>query len=141
MQVTQLDALTYVGPQITFADMAGLAGLGVKTIIVARPEGEDGDQPEISTIRNAAEDYDIVVHQIPVVPGCLADDQVLTFGTIKSAVDHPVFAYCRSGMRATSLWALNAAARGGSIDDILLAAGNANYDLRPLAPRLSASAA
>jgi len=141
MQVTQLDALTYVGPQIAVADMAGLAGLGVKTIIVARPEGEDGDQPEISTIRNAAEDYDIVVHQIPVVPGCLAEDQVLTFSTIKSAVDHPVFAYCRSGMCATSLWALNAAARGGSIDDILLAAGNANYDLRPLALRLSSSAA
>ena len=52
----------------------------------------------------------------------------------------PVFAYCRSGMRATALWALHQAKIGQSVDEILAAAKSAGHDLTALAPRLSAAA-
>jgi sulfide:quinone oxidoreductase len=140
MQITQLDALTYVGPQISIADIESLKRLGIRIIVVARPEGEAGDQPEISAIREAANTFGITVHQIPVIPGNITDDDVRAFGAVTADVSHPVFAYCRSGMRASSLWALNAAARGRSLEDILRATSNANHDLTALTPRLDAYA-
>jgi sulfide:quinone oxidoreductase len=52
----------------------------------------------------------------------------------------PIFAYCRSGMRATALWALHQAQFGQSVDDILAAAKSAGHDLTALTPRLSTAA-
>ena len=136
MQITQLDALTYVGPQITAADMGSLRQLKVGTVIVARAEGETGDQPAISVIREAADAFGIAVHQIPVVSGNITDDDVRTYAALIAGTDTPIFAYCRSGMRATSLWALNAAKVGHAPDDILRVARDANFDLSALTPRL-----
>lgn len=140
MQITQLDALNYVGPQISVADMEDLKLLQIRTVIVARPEGETADQPTISTLRTAADALGITVHQIPVVSGNISDDDVRAYGAITSAAGHPVFAYCRSGMRATSLWALTAAKQGQSLDEILLRAKAAGFDLSALAGRLAAQA-
>lgn len=141
MQMSQLDAHTYVGPQISVADLADIAALGVRTIIVARPEGEEIGQPKISDIREAADAFGIRVHHIPVISGNMTDDDVSAFDAATTGTTHPVLAYCRSGMRAASLWALSAAAKGRSRHSILLAARNANYDLSNLSPRLVASAA
>jgi sulfide:quinone oxidoreductase len=137
MQITQLDALTYVGPQISAATMADLRHLKIGTIIVARPEGETDDQPSISDIREAADAFGITVHQIPALPGNITDDDVLAYCAITSGTDHPVFTYCRSGMRATSLWALRAAQQGAAPDEILRTAKDANFDLTALASRLA----
>lgn len=137
MQITQIDALTYVGPQIAVADMGDLSRLKVGTIVVTRPEYETKDQPTIAAIREAADAVGITVHQIPVVPGSITDDDVRAYGAIISGTDRPVLAYCRSGLRATSLWALNAAMQGLAPDDVLQAARNANFDLSALAPRLA----
>jgi len=141
MQFTQLDALTYVGKQISVANLNDLKRMNVNTVVVARPEGETTDQPTISELRGAAEALGITVHQIPVVPGNIADADVRAFRAIASEVDHPVFAYCRSGMRATSLWALSAAEQGQSPDEILRMAKAAGFDLTPLLARLSVNAA
>ena len=141
MQFTQLDALTYVGKQISVANLNDLKRMNVKTVIVARPEGETADQPAISELRDAAEALGITVHQIPVVPGNIADADVRAFRAIASEADHPVFAYCHSGMRATSLWALNAVERGQSPNEILRMAKAAGFDLIPLVARLSVNAA
>lgn len=141
MEITQLDALTYVGPQISVANLDDLKRLNVKTVIVARPEGETADQPAISAVRAAADALGITVHQIPVVPGKISDDDVRTYAAITSGAGHPVFAYCRSGMRATSLWALSAAEQGQSPDEILRMAKAAGFDLTALADRLAAKAA
>jgi sulfide:quinone oxidoreductase len=141
MQFTQLDALTYVGSQISAANLNDLKQLNVKTVIVARPEGETADQPAISDLRDAADALGITVHQIPVVPGNIADADVRAFRAIASEATHPVFACCRSGMRATSLWALSAAEQGQSPDEILRMAKAAGFDLTPLLARLSVNAA
>ncbi len=141
MQIKQLDALTYVGPQISIADLNDLKRLNVKTVIVARPEGETADQPAISDLCHAANALGINVHQIPVVPGNISDADVRAFGAITSEAGHPVFAYCRSGMRATWLWALSAAERGQSPGEILRMAHAAGFDLSTVAERLATNAA
>ena len=108
---------------------------------MARPEGETADQTAISEVRDAADALGINVHQIPVVPGNIADADIRAFHAIASEADHPVFAYCRSGMRAASLWALSAAEQGQSPDEILRMAKSAGFDLTPLLARLSVNAA
>jgi sulfide:quinone oxidoreductase len=140
MKITQLDERTYVGPQISDADLGELQRLKIGTIIVARPEGETSDQPSIAALRMAAKEHGIAVHQIPVVPGSITDDHMRAYGAIAEEADLPVFACCRSGMRAASLWALNKAANGHPPDEILRAASKANHDLSVLAPRLAENA-
>ena len=141
MQFTQLDAMTYVGKQISVANLNDLKRMNVKTVIVARPEGETADQPAISELRDAAEALGITVHQIPIVPGNISDADVFAFRAITSEAGHPVFAYCRSGMRATSLWALSAVEQGQSPDKILRMAHAAGFDLTAVAARLATNAA
>ena len=51
----------------------------------------------------------------------------------------PVLAFCRTGMRSTTLWALQAAAAMTAID-ILDRAAAAGYDLSALGTRLRARA-
>ena len=141
MQITQLDAQTYVGPQISITNFNDLKRLNVKTVVVARPEGETADQTAISEVRDAADALGITVHQITVVQGNIADADVRAFRAIASEATHQVFACCRSGMRATSLWALSAAEQGQSPDEILRMAKAAGFDLTPLLARLSVNAA
>lgn len=141
MQISQLDALTYVGPQISIGDLNELKRLKIRTVIVVRPEGESIDQPTIYKIHSAADALGITVHQIPVVPGEISDNDLRAFDKIRLEADHAVFAYCRSGMRATTLWALNAAKQGKSSDEILRMTTAAGFDLSALADRLSAQVA
>ena len=141
MQFTQLDALTYVGKQISAANLNDLKRMNFKSVMVARPEGEAAYQPTISELRDAAEALGITVHQIPVVPGNISDADVFAFRAITSEAGHPVFAYCRSGMRATSLWALSAVEQGQSPDKILRMAHAAGFDLTAVAARLATNAA
>ena len=140
MQITQLDALTYVGPQISIANLGNLRRFKIDTIIVARPEDETDDQPAISALREAADALGIMVHQIPVVPGNITNNDVLAYAAIVSKTDRPVFAYCRSGMRATSLWALNVAQQGQAHEEILQTANSAGFDLTSVAARLVTNA-
>ena len=141
MQIIQLDTQIYVGPQIWASDMATLNRMKIGTIIVARPEGETADQPTISAIREAADTFGIAIHQLPIVPGNITDDDVRAYSAITTKAEGPVLAYCRSGMRAASLWALGAARQGQTPDEILRIATNANFDLSALAPRLAANVA
>ncbi|MFT5797882.1 MAG: sulfide:quinone oxidoreductase [Candidatus Azotimanducaceae bacterium] len=141
MKIMQLDALTYVGPQISLSDITELKSRGVCKIIVTRPECETDDQPAISDITRVANAIGIEVHQIPVVSGFITDEDASAFGAFAALTSGPIFAYCRSGMRATSLWALHQAKTGKSANSILHAAQAAGYDLSPLSPRLAINSA
>jgi len=83
---------------------------------------------------------EIAAHYLPIVPGQVSDAQIAEFADMVSKSTGPIFAYCRSGMRATALWALYQAQFGQSVDDILAVAKSAGHDLTALTPRLSAAA-
>ena len=68
-----------------------------------------------------------------------SDAQIGAFCDAMGGCGKPALAFCKSGMRATSLWALSQAGKL-TTDEILRQAGACGYDLTPLAPRIEARA-
>jgi sulfide:quinone oxidoreductase len=68
---------------------------------------------------------------IPVISGQLQQAQVQAFTTALSEMSAPVLAFCRTGARSSTLWALHVA---GTADAILASASAAGYDLSALRP-------
>ena len=133
--VPGLDITTQVTPQ-AIAD-AKAAGFGA--IINARPDREEPGQPSSAELEAAAKAAGLDYHHIPVIPGQFSDAQVDAFCDALDGCEKPALAFCKSGMRATSLWALSQAGKRPT-DEILREAAACGYDLKPLAPRIEARA-
>jgi sulfide:quinone oxidoreductase len=126
-----------VSEQITAADVQTIAQLGFKSIVCHRPDGEGADQPSARDIEAQALAAGLAfVHQ-PVETGKVRPEQGVAFGDLMQTLPHPVLAYCRSGTRSTTLWALSQPAHV-STADIVATAAQAGYDLsawvRPTRP-------
>jgi len=140
MDVKQVTPFLSVSPQISEADLSVLKSLGFRTIINNRPDGEEDRQPSAQSLEQAARaqglDY---IHQ-PIVPGQISEDDISAFAKALGSVQGPVLAFCRTGTRAISLWALSEA---WHLDpqSLLHTAKGAGYDLSGLADRLSGRAA
>ncbi len=127
-----------VSPQIRPQDASVLASLGFRSVIINRPDGESDDQPGWEAVRDAAGDAGLQVRYLPVVPGKLTDADVEAFRRTLAELPAPALAYCRTGTRSTTLWALSQAGHL-SADAILKTAKSAGYDLSNLAERLKAA--
>ena len=98
-------------PQIQPADLSEIAALGFKTVINARPDGEEGAaQPTSAAIEAAAKAAGLDYAHIPVVPGQITPAHAQQFAGLLKNHPGPVFAFCRSGARAVSLYQLANAA-------------------------------
>ena len=106
-----------------------------KTIINNRPDGEEQGQATSAQLEEAARKAGLDYVHIPVIPGQIGDDQVARFAEALAARPGHTLAFCRTGTRSASLWALSQAGTKGS-DEILEAAKDAGYDLTALKPRL-----
>lgn len=125
-----------VAGQISAEDTAEIAAQGFRSIICNRPDGEGADQPVSAEIREAAERAGLEMRYLPVVSGKVSDADVDAFGAALEELPKPVLAYCRSGTRSTTLWALSQA-DSRSLDEIVGAAGRAGYDLSGVAARIA----
>jgi sulfide:quinone oxidoreductase len=128
MEIKRISPFLSVSPQIYAAHVERLAEQGFKTIINNRPDNETDDQPLVDELSAEAARHGIEFISIPVIPGELTEQNVKEFGDAMSRVTGPVLAYCRSGMRSTSLWALYEARHMGS-DAIIEFASTIGYDL------------
>jgi len=91
-------------PQIQPADLPEIAAFGFKTVINARPDGEEGAaQPTSAAIEAAAKAAGLNYAHIPVVPGQITPAHGKQFAELLKNNPGPVFAFCRSGARAVSL--------------------------------------
>lgn len=124
---------------VTPEELPALAGQ-FGTIINNRPDAEEAGQPSSSEIEAAARKLGLDYVHIPVVPGQIDDEQVARFANALSEKPGPKLAFCRSGQRAASLWALSQAGTR-SADEIIDAAKSAGYDICALRPRLDEAAA
>lgn len=125
-----------VAPQLTAGDMREVAAAGYKTVIANRPDGESPGQTSLAAARAAAEAAGLAFVAIPFAGG---PNMPLVEETMKAlaGAEGPVLAYCRSGTRSITIWALAQAAAGKAApDDILAQAESAGYDLTPLKPTL-----
>ncbi len=139
MNLKKVSPRFFVSEQISPNDLGLAAAQGIKTIICNRPDHETAGQPEAQTVAAAAADFGIDFINMPVASGRVTDDDVANFATAYKTVQGPILAYCRSGMRCTTLWALTEAALL-DINIILSTAQDAGYDLTGLRPRLEARA-
>jgi sulfide:quinone oxidoreductase len=140
MDLRKLDETLTVSPQITLEQIPGLAEQGYRTLISNRPDGEEPGQPAAAALAAMAERHGMSFVHIPVVGGSIGDGDVEAFAKAVSAGRGAVHAFCRTGTRSATLWALSQAA-SRSTDELLDVASRAGYDLASLRPRLEQKAA
>jgi len=94
-----------VAPQLSPADMAAVAAAGFKSVIINRPDYEEGPtQPASAEVMEAARTVGLAVEYQPVVSGAMTPEDVRTFASLLQRLPAPVLAYCRSGTRCTKLF-------------------------------------
>tara|TARA_R110000787_G_scaffold26154_1_gene73270 strand:+ start:9552 stop:11258 length:1707 start_codon:yes stop_codon:yes gene_type:complete len=130
-----ISPLLSVAGQLAPSDMARAKAAGFGAIVINRPDGEAGGQPSHTDIAAAAEAEGLKVHYIPIEPGKITEADIAAFDDILNSAPPPVLAYCRTGTRSTTLWALTEAGKS-STAAILNAAKKAGYDLTNLRDRL-----
>ena len=116
-----------MSPQITSADVAALKSAGFRTIICNRPDGESPDQPLFAEIEMAAQRAGVNIHYLPVEPGEVTEQQMHEFDALLQSKPTPTVAYCRTGIRSATIWALSQAGKLPAAD-ILAMTKKAGYD-------------
>jgi uncharacterized protein (TIGR01244 family) len=135
IQPKPLSDEVFITPQPQLDELKSLAQAGFRSVIGNRPDDEDSDQPRWSEIERAAREAGMEARHIPVVPGAIGRDDVARFAAALQELPKPILAFCRSGGRAASLWAL---AQPGSVstEDIINRAAAAGCDLSQMRGRL-----
>lgn len=133
-----------VASQLETDDIVRAAAEGFRTIISNRPDGEAPGQPSVSEIKAAAEAAGLTFRAIPFSGLPPAPAVVMETAQALDEANGPVLAYCRTGNRSISAWALAQALAGSHTpDEIIALAQKAGYDLsgargalETLAPRV-----
>lgn len=137
METKALTPTVQVAAQVQPGEMAALAATGCRAVICNRPDGEAPDQPAFAEIGRACRAEGMEAHYLPVVSGKVSDADAEAFGALLERLPKPALAYCRTGTRSATLWALAEASRGRQLPVILAAARGAGYDLSGVARRIA----
>ena len=136
MDLKRINDHVSVSGQIRPEDIAALKAAGFVAIVNNRPDGESPDQPSGAEIAAAAEAAGLAYHAIPLGREGVSPEMVAQTKAVLEGSAGPVFCYCRSGTRSTTLWALSQA---GERDpgEIITQAAEAGYDMSHLAAHLN----
>jgi len=122
-----------VSPQIAAEDVARAKSLGFTLIINNRPDGEAPDQPSGARIAAAASAEGLAYVSIPI-RGMPTPDQARAVREALAA-HGKALAFCRSGTRSITAWALGELAAGATPrEDLVGLAAAAGYDLSGALP-------
>ncbi len=138
MKVAKINDEISVSDQILVSDITEIAKQGFKTIFCHRPDGEAPDQPNFEEIDSAAKKLGIVVKYLPVTMGKISDADIDKFSNSFDEAAKPLLSYCRSGMRAITLWSLKEADKI-SLPELLNIGKKAGFDMSGLSLRLAAN--
>ena len=136
MDIKRLSAQLSVTPQITPSDLAAIAAAGFKSVVCNRPDGEAAGQPTFIDIEQAAHAAGLQAAYLPADSGQVSDDQGVAFGQLMAELPGPMLAYCRTGTRCATMWAL-AQAQHTDAASLLHTTANAGFDLSGLVARLA----
>lgn len=120
-----------ISDQITAGDVAELARSGVELIVCNRPDGEADDQPYFSDIASAASAQGIEALAIPFKSGQLQAAHIDQFIPLLNR-SKSIHAYCRTGNRSFSLFAVASARQGQTQEQILEQGRHAGFDVSAL---------
>ena len=136
MDIKSLTPNLSVSPQILASELQAVADAGFKALICNRPDGEGADQPSFDEIAQAAARLGLQARYLPAETGKVRDEDGKAFGALLHTLPGPVLAYCRTGMRSTTLWALSQAGVT-PLPQILEASRKAGFDMQPLVQRIA----
>ena len=125
-----------ISPQIAVKDLAAIRAAGYRAIICNRHDGEGSDQPTFVEIATAAREQGIAACYLPVESSKVSDEDYTKFGELMRKLEKPVLAYCRTGMRAATLWGLSEAS-SRPLPEILGAAQVVGYELDAITRRIA----
>jgi sulfide:quinone oxidoreductase len=136
MDIKNLTPHLSISPQILPSEMQAVAEAGFKAIICNRPDGEGADQPSFKEVADAAQQFGLTAHYLPVESGKVRDEDGMAFGQLLNTLPAPVLAYCRTGMRSTTMWALSQAGIT-PLPQILEASQKVGFDMKSLVQRIA----
>ena len=111
MEIRQITEDYAVAPQIGPEHVPLIKTAGFKSLICNRPDAEDGAVPH-DAIADAAREAGLEFRYIPVVSGQIVQQNVDDQAAALDDLPKPILAYCRSGTRCTTLYALVQQQRG-----------------------------
>lgn len=135
MEVKRINDHVSVSGQIRPGDVTALKAAGYAAIVNNRPDGEAPDQPTSAEIAAAAEAAGLDYHFIPLGREGVSPEMVERTREVLEEAQGPVFCFCRSGTRSTTLWALSQAGKADA-SEIIASAAHAGYDMSHLAGHL-----
>lgn len=136
MDVKRINDHVSVSPQISPDDLVAIKAAGFTAVINNRPDGESPDQPSSAVMQAAAQNAGLEYHYIPLGRDGVSSQMVEETKAVLEGSKGPVFCYCRSGTRSTTLWALAQAGKMPA-SEIVDAAAHAGYDMSHLLGHLS----
>ena len=134
LDIREISETYAVSPQIAPEDMAAIRARGFTTVICNRPDAENPAELHSAPMKAAAEAAGLQFVENPFAAGLdlsIIDRQRAAI----DAAEGPVLAYCRSGTRSATVWALAEAGRRPT-DDILRATASAGYPMDGLRPQI-----
>jgi sulfide:quinone oxidoreductase len=137
MDIRRIDHGLAVAGQVQPGDLAAIAQAGYRAIVCNRPDGEGSDQPLFQELERAAREHGLQARYLPAESGKVTDEQGLQFGELLAELPKPVLAFCRTGMRSTTMWALSQAGTR-SLPLIIERAAAAGFDLKAVVRRIAA---
>ena len=129
MNPRQLTSRLSISPQLGVADIGAAPALRSAPSSSAVPTVREAGQPSIAEMRGLS------FATIPAVPGKVTDEDAAQFGAALETLEGPVIAYCRTGVRAATLWVLSETTALGA-DAALNTTAAAGYDPSQLRPSL-----
>lgn len=123
------------GGQPSIEELRQLPGLGFKSLMINRPDGETLDQPAQGDELAVAAELGLEVSVVPLVPGHLTPELIDEFKAEYDRLPKPIFAHCKAGPRSAMLWALGQKGQMPA-DDIVKLAAEAGFDVSMLRPLL-----
>jgi sulfide:quinone oxidoreductase len=136
MDIKALTPHLSITPQVLVAELEAVAQMGFKAIICNRPDGEGPDQPSFKEMEQAALSLGMQMRYLPADAGKVSDADGKTFGELLATLPGPVLAYCRTGMRSTTMWALSQSGIT-PLPQILEASQKVGFDMKALVQRIA----
>ena len=136
MDIKALTPHLSITPQVLVSELEAVAQMGFKAIICNRPHGEGPDQPSFSEMEQAALAHGLQMRYLPAEAGKVSDADGKAFGELLATLPAPVLAYCRTGMRSTTMWALSQSGIT-PLPQILEASQRVGFDMKALVQRIA----
>jgi sulfide:quinone oxidoreductase len=135
MDIRTLTVELSVAPQIAITDVRAIAEAGFRSIVCNRPDGEGPDQPGYVEFERAAAQHGLQARYLPAESGKVTDEQGRAFAALMAELPKPVLAFCRTGMRSTTMWALSQSSQL-PLPQIIERSAKAGYDLKGVVRRI-----